>query len=600
MRTHLVLVGILFAFVSKAQNEEYFDSLQAILPTLEETAQVDAIVGMPYDKMTSNFARSGDLLNQAYDLARSIGYSEGQATVLTNLGIIRYLQGNYDRSLEHQLEAITIFQELGMTAEEGKTYCDIGYQMKRRDLPKAKRYMQLGISLLEGLADNSFLEPAYGNYGVLVQMSGDLDSAIHYYEMALAISSSKNDSIAIPFSLNKLGEAYALKGNFDEARAVFDEAFNIRFSRNDQYGIMENYTFYGDLYYYQDQFDSALVYYELAMDMSEIHGYPYMEQYCHQMISATYAGMGEYEMALAEHQLYVHTKDSLMDEQRNAQIAELELRFETTQKEKENLLLKQEKSEVELANSIQRTTIIGLSLGAAALLFGALFLLQRIKRNKDVAIIAEREAGIRAVFSAQEEERSRISKDLHDGVGQQLTGIKMGFERLYDRVGEQDETSRKDLDLLKNVIDESADEVRTISHQLLPKTLTSFGLRPALQDLLDSTGKLSGVQCSLDASGLEERMPSEVELALYRVCQEAVSNSIKHAEATHIKIRTDIRSGVLSMEILDDGKGFDTSKLSTGHGLTNMQNRIRTIGGKFFVESGSDGTIISINIAVDG
>lgn len=583
-----------------SQNSNYFDSLETALAAVKGAEFVDAVSSIPYDIMISDFTRSSELFEQANIQADKVQYVAGKADVLSKLATVKYLQGNYEQSLEYNLQSIEFYETLNMNAKAANGYCNVGYQMKRRDLPKAIHYMQLGLSMLEKSGDSTLLEPGYGNYGVLLQMAGELDSAIVYYKQALSISESRNDSVAIPFSLNKLGEAYCLNNNFESAKSYFDKAFLIRSMRNDTYGVMENYTFYGDYYFYQQHYDSAIVNYNIAVEMSKAQQYPYLAQYCYEMLSQAYAGMGNYERALEYQKLFTTTKDSLVNEQRAAQLAELELRFETAQKDKENLELKQENADIELSNARQRTWIIGLGFGTLALVFVGLFIMQRNKRNekakRDAAVISEREKGIKAVFGAQEKERARISKELHDGLGQQLTGIKMGFQRISKALQGTKEVTAE-LEKLTHVIDDSAIEVRAISHQLMPKTLTEFGLAPAIEDMLQKSLGLAGINYKFEAFESKLRLSETAELGLFRICQEAVNNVQKHAKATQVTVQLLKAGGKLVLVIEDNGKGINFEMNNDGHGITNIKSRARTIGAEINIESNPGrGTVLSIRI----
>ena len=143
----------------------------------------------------------------------------------------------------------------------------------------------------------------------------------------------------------------------------------------------------------------------------------------------------------------------------------------------------------------------------------------------------------------------------------------------------------------------SADEVRSISHQMMPRALMEKGLIPAIDDLLKNAFQHSNTSFTLEESGVNERFNERIEVSVYRIIQELVNNIIKHAEASHVNVQLICKSDQLLVFVEDNGKGFDASDQKEGHGLINIKSRTEMINGSVnFEPSSNKGTFVSLSI----
>lgn len=207
----------------------------------------------------------------------------------------------------------------------------------------------------------------------------------------------------------------------------------------------------------------------------------------------------------------------------------------------------------------------------------------------------------RQIIENQENEQNRIAKDIHDGIGQMLTGLKY----LLESVDLSDtEKAQIKLNKLKEHTANIIKGVRTATFNLTPPELKDYGIVPALTELTQELAKLTGKDIVLlNKSNFNLRLDSLVEINLYRITQEAINNAIKYADSTHIIVTISHSSKILSIIIDDNGKGFDKSKLKSkpdkdgGMGLTFMQERIKYINGRLFINSSPEqGTKVTLNI----
>ena len=567
-------------------------------------SELDSIVSMPYDVMVSDLNWSESALQKGLELATTEKNDSALAELRAKLSTVLYLKGEHEKSLEEAIEAIALFEQLNLPQRVGGVYCALGYQMKRRDMQKANEYMRLGILVLEKQNDETALEAGYNNYGVLKEMENQLDSAKHYYTLAFDMAQARNDSIALPYALNHLAGVELLREDFEAAKVLFDQAYTIRQLRGEEYGILENLIFYGDFFKAQSQTDSAEHYYKTAINLSYNVGFPYMRQYSYQQLADVYENGGDLNEALAAQKAFSALKDSLLDKQRTKQLAEMETRFETEKKEKENLILKQETQEQQLVVSRQRTWIFGLAGLAIAILFPGLYVLQRNKRiadaKRDAAIIEERERGLRSIIQATEDERKRIAKDLHDGIVQSLTGLSLRMQKQSNSEIAKSSGLDQELNSTRSILDESIAEVRGISHQMMPRVLSEMGLIPALADMLEKSLRLTEIKFEFEHHNIDEQRFSEsIEISLYRICQELINNIIKHSEAQAVSVQLLKTKTHLVLVVEDNGKGFEWGDPNSrnGIGLMNINSRAQAIHGEVNYEpSPQQGTVATIRV----
>lgn len=222
--------------------------------------------------------------------------------------------------------------------------------------------------------------------------------------------------------------------------------------------------------------------------------------------------------------------------------------------------------------------------------------------------VAELEAyrsGARAlasrILSAQEAERVRVSRELHDDTGQALTLILVRLQ-LIENVTRDPEV-RRELAELRELVVDTLDGVRRLAVQLGPSILEDLGLRSGLEWLADRVRDETGMRVDLDLRGETENIPPTVAIAVFRVAQEALTNVVRHARATRIDLRLDDSSGVLLLEVADDGAGFDVdearSRPTASVGLFGMAERVALVGGTLDIQSRKGaGTRVIVRVPV--
>jgi len=200
-----------------------------------------------------------------------------------------------------------------------------------------------------------------------------------------------------------------------------------------------------------------------------------------------------------------------------------------------------------------------------------------IKRSEFLAL--------NSLLEGQEIERKRLAREIHDGIGPLLSALKLNLANIEGDIENKNaELERKFLKSNK-LIDEIADDLRSISHNLLPKVLSDFGLIESMDALSEKINASNSVSMTFMHTGLDQRLEDVFELGIYRISQELISNTLKHANASKITLQLIRRKESMHLIYEDDGRGFDPLLIKNGLGIMNIQNRVKALGGEINFDS---------------
>lgn len=277
--------------------------------------------------------------------------------------------------------------------------------------------------------------------------------------------------------------------------------------------------------------------------------------------------------------------DSLQKENEKIQLFNLESKYNNEKKEKEVLIL-------ENKSRIQKFAIVSVSILLLLLsAFSGYAFIQRKKRETQKFDNLEQQKKIeisQALTEGEEQERERLAKELHDGLGGRLTGIKMKLESL--------EQSQQNPELSAQIqqLDESLNELRQTARNLMPETLIKFGLEDALKDYCINMQNPK-TRISFFGNNLAQISDKNKQLNIYRIVQELVNNALKHSEAKNILVQCTLENGLLLIDVEDNGKGFNLFENSNNLGLRNIEKRVQMLNGTIRKES-VEGAGTNINI----
>ena len=526
---------------------------------------------------------------------------QGVAGAINNIGEVQAQQGHYAAAVRTYVQALRLEEKYGDPDRIAADLANLGlvyFQMGRYRAALAYQLRFLRVPGRHFYANNDAI--ACNAAGQAYARLGQPDSARTYFGRALALSRSNDDRRDEAMALVNLGRLDAQAGRPGPAATALRQGLQIQQQLDDQLEQAQTLLALADLEAARRQPALALGYYQQALALARRTHSPETQRAARAGLATAHAGLGHFAQAYAEGRQAAVLRDSLLDETSIRQIVEMQTRYETERKEAQNrLLMKQQQLQAaRLAGQQQlirrRSVQLWAGLVIAGLLAGVGYLAynrRRLRREIEFAqerqLLTQQRAA--AVLAAEEAERRRIGADLHDGVGQLLSVVKLHLSALSEELRPRlDPSEEQRFSTALDVVDESVREVRGISHDLLPNALLKRGLALAVREFLDRMRRPGRLNIQLETFGLAEaHLPSEVEYALYRVVQEAVQNIVKHAHATAITLQLVCHPGELTLVVEDNGVGFDPAApgAAPGVGLHNMAGRIAYLGGELVVDS---------------
>ncbi len=546
--------------------------------------KIDSINNLPFEVRLKDAAILDKVYLKNAEESAKIHYDLGEAKSYSNLSLVYYYQGKYEKDLAYSLKAIHIFEKLNDLENLSLEWGELGYRMKKRNLEKAIQYMQKSKQIAEKNNLQKPLLSIYNNYGVLKEMKVEYDSALFYYEKGLALKQKINDQLGIPYSLNNIAGVFVLRKQFDKAEENYQKALEIRKKINDTVGIAENYSYLGDLHLMQKDFKKAIGFYQKSTEITDKHKYLGLSQDSYRKISECYENLGDHQNALQNFKKFSALKDSLINQETNSKIAELEVKFDTNEKEKQLL---QKQAEVETSRIKFSVAIV---FAILASIIGFLFYRQQRLKNKQQHQEFELKSAMAQIESQNklQEQRLSISRDLHDNIGAQLTFIISSLENTKFGIPNLETAVEKRLDRISDFTRNTIVELRDTIWAMNKADFTMEDLSSRIFNFVEQAQSANQnilFNFSIDENLKNLKFSSLVGVNLYRTIQESVNNAMKYANAHHIVINAEKFQEGLKIEIKDDGKGFDTENVDIGNGLLNMKKRMEEIGGNFVIHS---------------
>jgi len=548
------------------------------------------------------------LLEEAKEIREELNDPAGVAAIHNKLGIIYEHLVQLEDAMINHMAALEYYESIDNKPNTGFCLNNIGnVHFKMKNYPKAEEVHNRALQIRIDIDDKYGIAGSHSNLANLKMFMGDTAQAIYHYDEAIKVYRANDFENDLAVTLNNLGTLYVGK-DLNKAEKYVSEAFEIRKRINDARGICSSSIIMGEIYTEKGAYRKAMNYLHTGLALSIESGFENKEKGAYEKLAKLHTVMGNADSVHYYYSQFYAIEKSQYESNLNDQVNELQTIYETEKKDRENERLAREKAEetakrktADLKVSSRNNIIIIIAALAFLLLLAGLLVIQRNKRiaaqEKNEALKLEKEKGLKAVFKAQEDERGRISKDLHDGIGQQLSGIKLAWSTLTNEISNPE--SKQKLNELTNILDKSTEEVRDISHQMMPKSISEFGISKSIEGMLNDSFSLSQISYEFDDLNVgEKRFESEVELTVFRISQEAINNCIKHAQAKNVSYQIYTQGANLHVLIEDDGKGMSLDSQNLGHGLINMKSRISTISGKLNIESSGNGTTVSMLVPI--
>ncbi len=529
-----------------------------------------------------HFHRAIDLNHRALRIRTTLKDTLGIAASHSKIGAAWVELMGFDSAIVHNQAAERVYHQLGDVVREamvrgnqGRLYEQMG------DTAKAELVTRDAVRLAKTAGHPSLLANAYAQLAIILQEQGKSAEAVPTARTALELLGPLGQKSEMASMYGLLGTEANTRGDRATALASFTEALRLSEEANDVSAVAVHLANVADM-------QLAMGYTARGMDMLERSvAICERERYVDQLLWGlerlvkAYRSTGNDHAALDRFEQLVHLKDSIYQRDRVAALSDMEVKYETERTEND-LLAEKARTETQQRELSQQRLRMFVLAGSALLLvlIAALVLVvvrERHKSQLDKRMIAEREQGLRAMVESTDAERKRIAAELHDGVGQLLTGLKFRMEALAVR--------HPEVGGLLPLADDAGKEVRGIAHRMMPRALEELGLVPALTDMLNSALTLPGLHHTFDHFGMEGRWSAELERGVYRIAQELVNNVIKHASATNVSVQLLASKGSIVLSVEDDGIGIDPAAAAGGFGMRSLHDRARMLHGTFHVEA---------------
>jgi len=559
--------------------------MQRLLATAPpDSNRVLLLIQLAWDRTDDDPLAAIGYGKQSLQLARRLHFGTGECRALLMLGWAFMRTGNYPTALQTQLQARRLAESIGYPGGIIHANNALGYAYAEQGNPHlALPYYLQAKALAETRRDYVLLTPILGNIGQAYLQLQQPDSAWRYTHLGYEYDLRFHDRHSEIGDLSLLGDVEVQRGDSAAARRYYRASIARAQGMPVSYALCRSYLGLARLAHGRQAPDSALYYGRLALQASRQGRYTKGVFEASGYLADIHAQAGNHRQAYQYLTIAASTRDSLFSHTQVAQVQALAFSAQLRQAEL---------AEQRLQAAARRRHILLLATLAAGAVLAVLayLLLSRRQLRQKMQFAQERQRlerlSAEAVLRAEEGERHRIGADLHDGVGQLLSVVKLNIDALSEELAPRlsaDEQHRFN-DAL-DVVDESVREVRHISHNLLPNALIKRGLARAVREFLDKVQQIGRLRIHLETLGLDNpRLAPDVESALYRVVQEAVQNIVKHAQATEITLQLIRHPQELTLLVEDNGVGFNPEPVA-GIGLKNMQSRVAYLGGVLNLDS---------------
>jgi len=495
------------------------------------------------------------------------------------------------------------------------TYANIGQTfLREKEYNKAEEYLNKAMKMQEYAENKAQLIQIYHKYFIIYSSTNQLDKGKVVMDSAMAISNIVNNLELKQAVFVNFGRLYELRSEYQKAKDYYLIGLKLTDSiNNNSYRsrILNNLSSVSNSLNQMADAEKFAV--EALRFAKEINSFEDLN-YAYGNLKLAEVYKGNYKQALVYAGLEFAYADSLTNTASKENVRMLEAKYEKEKKEKEIADLKLINAVKELAIIKRNRLLITGSITASALLL-IITLLYRSSRQK--RIIAEKDktlkdeqikflkgqqqvVSLQSMVNGQETERTRIAKDLHDGLGGLFSTIKMHFSSLQH----ENENLKKNPLFSKSydMVNTASEEVRRIAHNMMPEVLIKLGLEQATQELCNSISAGKLLQVSLQSYGMGKRLNASTEIMLFRIMQELLNNIIKHANATEAIIQFNRDGNRLSVTVEDNGRGFNMQETDdkTHAGLESVQNRVTYLNGKFSIESQKEiGTTVMMDFLIN-
>lgn len=515
----------------------------------------------------------------------------GVAKCYNSLALLYQRMNRQQDALLFFLKASRLNEQLGAHLNLSKNYRNLGrFYYFQKNYDKSLKYFNMAKNILPEPIEAMSLAIIYSGLGSIYSNDGfagfDLELAQSQYYSALALFQDARDSSNIALGYNNLGLVFEQSKKHQQAVNYYQKSLDIKELLGNKKGILVTCLNIGNVLKKDGDYERSLNYYEkgilLAKELNDELNYLHLLS----NIVDVKMELGYADEAARLFEEYRELRDSIYSEEQSKQLAELQTKYETEEKDREIALQKSESEKQARQNQLLTLLVIIISLLSIATFW---FFSQRQRALRSLSnkeeelhqqqvtkLQKEQEIkSLNAMMLGQEQERQRIASDLHDRIGSKLSAIMLFSE------------SGKSEAKIKDLLNQTIQETREIAHNLASGILSKFGLAAALQDLTKTLNDTRKIKAHLTTTNFDERLESSIENNVYSIAQELINNTLRHANANNIFIQITVdTNGTFTMIYEDDGKGFDPSALNgSGMGIGNLKARATQINAELTIDA---------------
>ena len=563
-----------------------------------------------FESALQNFYKSISLFDSLKTNKAQIGKSKS----LLQIGYLYHLNGDFTTAIEYYLDAESLLIDNKDNSTLLKIYVNLSdIQLKLNRFDKALTYMKRGVDLSNLIDNPSVKADYYNSYGNMYIYENNYEKAKELLDVARQIG--LKNKLYKHLSKTEYNHAYILsrEEKYLEAQEYYTKALEYSKKSGNKFDICDAMYKIAFMSYYMEDFEKASRILLQALDYADNIKSKILKRNILDVLLYLEAQRGNYKSAYEYLQMYVDVIYEIFSEDDQKQTNFLNAKYEAAKKEHEISKLLGEK-QIQLLELERRNNLISLLVVIAISVFIILLLVRQYYQNRKKLTEQnlllkeqklkelEKEKQFVAVQSAlrgEENERFRIARELHDGLGGLLSAAKMTLNSYRDNKNINSDTEDlfgKALSLL----DTSINELRRVARNMMPQTLLNSGLKEALSEFCNSMDNKDQLKINFRFYGKEKRLPQNYELSLFRITQELINNLVKHSRATEANIQLVQEESRVSLTVQDNGIGFNKTEINSfkGYGLNNVKVRVESLNGHLEIDS-SIGSGTEINIVFE-
>jgi two-component system NarL family sensor kinase len=514
--------------------------------------------------------------------------------------------GKPGKGLEYLFDALRVTERHPDKEMEMKLHTNIPWAYL--ELKQYKDCIHHGYKTLSLLKDSEYEWIAlytYNNMAVSYGALDKLDSARYFIDKGISAAEKIGDNQSLANGHYILGTIYASAGKPDLAIEQYLEARPYREKVGNPFFLVSDLYAVSDLYYEIGNYAKGVQAAKDALKLAEQFNLTLKFENTYLSLARNYEGLGDFKNSSQYYRLYAMAKDTVYKNSTAESIAEMQTRFETEKKEQQLALQKAELTTQQIY--LERTYVIIGALIVVLVMIMIIFSLLRSRLKRRQLILEKekelyvREAQIQASIQSQESERKRFARDLHDGMGQLISALRLTLQSV-----DRESSLEHRLGIAskgESILNEMYREIRSIAFNLMPQTLVQEGLIPALKEMSSRVNGSGEIMIRVSSYDMPGRLTEVQEISLYRIIQEWVNNVMKYAHATVVEIQLICHEDELAITIEDNGKGFEVSVLQqgSGNGWKNINSRLNLIKAVMDIDSrpGVIGTTLIIRLPLD-